>query len=227
MKKGNIASWAEAVTREVYYTWRDRYRRVWPHGVAVFYSPVVQNPELMIISYQPGGNKEDFAREERRFKQGHFEVRDNEFVSANYAMATKVRRVFGFEGGLEALSHSVIFPLIFFRAPAVHVWRSGVHSKVRKRMEEFCFSKVQEIIRKLAPKKILVVGIKTYDALTQILDSVKKEKILYRRQGRNKRMVISATSGGTSLLAVPHLSGSRISRDDFEDIQSSLKKWLA
>jgi len=107
----NVKTWAENITKEIYTEYRDKYS-FWKYGIKVFYSPVVANPPLMIISYQPGGTESDF--EDRNcFEKGDFRLQNfNSYLETNHTMSRRVRSFFAFDGGLDLLKASVVFPLI-------------------------------------------------------------------------------------------------------------------
>lgn len=224
----NINTWAENLTQEIYSEYKSKYF-FWKHGIKVFYSPVTLNPRLMIISYQPGGTEKHFEDEDKNlFENGDFRVQNfNSYSETNHAIARRVRNFFDFAGGLELLKSSVVFPLIFFRAPTISAWRKEIPGRTRLEMEAFCFSKVKEIIEKLQPQEILVLGIETYDRLKDILGSVKNETILHVHQTSGRRMVIRAETGGHKLFAIIHPSGARVSTADWEVIRKLFEKEIA
>lgn len=227
MSNYNVKNWAERLTEEVYDTWKNEYPDYLP-GVKVFYSPVILNPDLMIISYQPGGNETHFENEDKiRFKEGDFSIKNNEFMVADYRIARMARDFFNFNGGEDILKKNVIFPLIFFRAASVRVWRGIRPVEKRRQMEQFCFLKVKDIIEKVVPKRILVIGLATtYDALNNLLD-ISDENILYRRNGQSigARMAVSSRSGVQNIFAIAHLSA-RISKSDRIELSKLFFRWF-
>src|SRR5438874_13767284 len=77
----DITSWAQKLTSEVYLTWQTKYG-YWENGFKVFYSPVKNQPNLLIIGYQPGGDQADFAREDKHpFENGDFRLPSNNLYS--------------------------------------------------------------------------------------------------------------------------------------------------
>lgn len=224
----DITKWAENLTKEIYSEYINKYS-FWKHGIKVFYSPVVTKPDLMIISYQPGGTEKNYIEEEKdSFEKGDFHLQAfNSYVETTYTMSRRVRSLFDFDSGFKILSKSVVFPLIFFRAPTISAWRKELPKQQRVAMEEFCFSKVKEIIQELQPKKILILGVETYDQLKEILGDVTDEKILHARNNGGTRMAISSKCNSCSLFAVSHPSGSRISKADWNFLRELLKEELS
>lgn len=219
--------WAENLTQEIYSIYQRKYS-FWKPGLKLFYSPVVFKPQLMIISYQPGGSEEHYANEDRdRFDAGDFSLpTTNDYVSKNHVMSRRIRSFFDFKSGMELLKNSVVFPLIFFRSPTIRAWRKELPKSARVEMEELCFQKTEEIIHVLQPQRILILGIETYQIIKKMLGSIQNEKILHTRGNNASRMAISAQYGICSIFAVMHPSGSRISKNDWRILQELFEKEL-
>jgi len=215
--------WAENITRDVYSEYINKYS-FWKYGIKVFYSPVTFRPKLMIISYQPGGDEKDYEKEEKKdYEKEDFHLQNfNSYVDTNHLMSRKVRSLFDFNGGLELLKNSVVFPLIFFRSPTISIWKQ--ENPQRDKMEKFSFSKVKEIIDKLQPQKILILGMKTYDELKYILGTAENEKVLHKRGPSNERMALSSKCGGYKLFAITHPTGARINTSDWDSIRKLFEK---
>jgi hypothetical protein len=93
-------------------------------------------------------------------------------------------------------------------------------------MEELCISKIDEILEKTNPEKILILGMETYSRFKKIFGSETNEKILYKRSINNSKMVISSTIGKYSVLAIIHPTGSRISTGDWNSIKILFHTWI-
>lgn len=223
----DLNTWAKNLTREVYQEWQIKYP-TWKPGIKVFYSPVHKDPELMIISYQPGGDESHYKKEDRvNYEKGDFSIKQNEFVATDYPMAKRVRDFFNYSESQELLNKSVILPLIFFRAPDVKNWKNKIINPSRKKMEAYCYNKVTEIIKRIKPNKILVIGINTYFELKQkVLDDITNEMILHTRPNTNERMVISSECEEIKLFAIAHLTGVRISKNDWNIMKAEFHKWV-
>lgn len=63
--------WSENFTEEVYREWKENYSNI-ETGVKTFYTPVAENPQLMIIGYNSGGEKNSFQEDRERFENGDF-----------------------------------------------------------------------------------------------------------------------------------------------------------
>jgi hypothetical protein len=219
----NIQSWAENLTREVYEAWKNRYSD-WDAGIKVFYSQPIEDPELVIIGYQPGGNYTHFKNEdEDKFAKGNFTISKNEFITTGYRMAKRMREFFGPEH-IDVLEKSVIFPLVFFRAPRISTWRSWGNSK---EAEMFCFLKIEEIIQKLKPKTILVLGLATYEKMSTFL-KMNDEMFLYlETKEKGKRKVgATAITDRVRVFAMLHPTGARISNEHRKELKRLFFDWF-
>lgn len=200
-----LEKWAEDITRDVFLKWKSDYS-FWKPGFKVFYSPVRERPHVMIISLNPGGNGENFrSKDVVRFEQGDFSVpSSHEYVKRDYIMAKKIRRFF--EGHDRLLEQSVAFTVLFFRSRNFREWRRLSPGK-RKDMENFSYETVREIIDRVKPRNILVVGYRTHRILKRhVLGDVDGERW---ERGKNMRRYISAEWNGVRIFCVPHLSGAR------------------
>lgn len=212
----NLEKWAEQLTKEVYDTWKSKYYS--KAGFKIFFGPVISNPKLMIISLNPGGNGKNFRKENLvNFKKGDFSLpKQNEYVTKEHRMAKKLKKFF--YQHIDLLDSSVAFPILFFRSKNFRLWKKR-HEKIkRKEMEEFCYDIVEEILKRIKPKILLVIGFKTYDRLKEykIID-IKNEK---PHDGKKKRKIAySAQWNNIPVLVTLHLTGARISIHDFAKIQ--------
>ncbi len=219
----DITTWAHNLTKDIYDTWTAKYA-FWKPGIKVFYSPAVQNPKLLIVTMQPGGGEEDFEKEDKtRFEQGDFAVHANDYIETNYRMAVKTRDFF--DANLTLLKESVIVPLVFFRTPSVHVWDKELSPQKKAEMEKYSFSKTKEIVDTVNPEKILVIGIKTYKKLKELLGTVGNETVLHKRAGNGEPMAITADYDGKKIFAVIHFTGARLNKTDWKALKELFRNW--
>lgn len=216
--------WAENLTKEVYEEWKNKYPN-YENGFKVFYSVPHEDPELMIISFQPGGNHTHFREENfENYLVGDFSINENSYIGNNHKMSKMVRRLFShIENGLILLEKSTIIPLIFFRASSVEKWENEAQ---RENMEKFCFEKLAEVLSYIKPKKILIIGFKTFNKLNdnKILKFSNKE-IFCTRSKNGDALAFFCNSGDVKVFVTTHLSGSRISNIDMERLSESFSVW--
>ncbi len=213
----NSDEWAKKIVEKVYIEWKTKYRESCKFGFKMFYSPVKENPDIMIIGYNPGVSKDSLKKweiyQEEKLEKGDFSLpSEHEYLTKTYRLANKMRKFFeGSEKREQLLKESVKINLIFFRSKNVREWKK-IEKLERIEIEDFCLNIVKEIIMKLKPKIILIEGIGTYRKLRkflQIEDELKNP--LYREAKWND----------VKLFAIPHPTGSRIKGDDWNNIKKS------
>ena len=160
----DITKWAENLTEKVYNEWKTKYS-FWKPGFAVFSAPVRYRPELMIISLNPGGGGKDFQRKDySKFQNGNFSIpKQNHYVTYNNKFAKETRNLF--EGNDDVLKTSMVTRVLFFRSENMSYWKDHNPQKTRSAMEKFSYDKLQQILDKVKPKKLLVIGMDTYRRL--------------------------------------------------------------
>ncbi|MEK7563307.1 MAG: hypothetical protein AAB544_02850 [Patescibacteria group bacterium] len=220
----NILEWAQKITKDIYLEFK---KYDWEYGIKVFYTPVTQdNPPLVLISYQPGGDRGYYEREDKNnFEAGNFlPPEKNVYCIVENAMSRHIRALF--QCAPNFLDQMVAFPLIFFRAPDVKTWKREMGDR-RKYVENFCFEKVKEILNRLKPKKIVILGIDTYLLMVRksILMDVKDEKEILGVKN-NRRLAITSMIGKQKIFAMLHPTGARISKEDRDAIQREFCKWI-
>jgi hypothetical protein len=223
----NINTWAKKVTSDIYNFYKKEFP-TWKYGIKTFYSPVNERPPLAIISYQPGEGEQRYAKEDKvPFEKGNFRPpMSNVYIDENNKMAKKIKDLFDFDG-LETLKKSVVFPLIFFRAPSVKIWKKESGKEDRNKIETFCFDKVKEIIERIRPKKILLLGTSTTYEEFKKINPLQNEQILHTRGKRKERMFIIADYKECKIFAIIHPTGARISSKDWDELKKLVKKNLS
>lgn len=226
----DLNEWAVNLTKSIYlkYQENETLKNI-DNGVKVFYSPVAENTKLMIIGYQPGGNDEHYAREDKNaFEDGDFRLpKQNIYIVNPGRMAQTLRdKVFSFVGGIQMLESSIAFNLIFFRAPSIGIWRSYLPNNETDNIEKFCFVKTKEIIKKLKPQMIMVLGMQTYDILKNSMFSklIKKETIY--KFGRQRRLAIITETSNQNIFTIIHPSGAQVSDKDWLAIKELFKEQI-
>jgi len=231
-----LTKWAQNIQKKVYEKWEKEYPYV-KSGIGVFYSSVIQEPEMMIISYQPAVPKNGFNKS----KEDFCKIKDKDSANSYYnlekksPMSVEVRKFFNFDNGSkewknkkqeQLLKNSVIFPLIFFCSPNIKEWRKVCN---RKEMEKFCFPKVVEIIERIKPQRILFIGVSTYKKLKKLSDEICEEEVLYCRttkNGRKEKMAIKTKFEGHEIFVTMHFTGARIKIEDGNKVRDMFQKWL-
>lgn len=210
-----VTQWAESLTADVDKIWSEH--AFLKNGFAVFYSPVIPNPELLIVGFNPGGDSSSFDR-----ARANQIPKQHEYLYENFAIAKKMRSLFESIEALPALERSVKTNLLFFRSPSIAHWNK-VNPKHRSKLETFCGGKVGEIIAVLRPRFILAEGIKTYTHLRKSLGLQSEERAI---KSKNRTLFVSTKSSGTYILGIIHPTGARISHSEWDTIRKELKRCL-
>jgi len=171
-------------------------------GFAVFYCPVPEYTDLLILGFNPGGGSNDFDQK-GAIPQQH------EYVDCNYPLAKATRELFGQSGYLWLLKQSVKSNLQFFRTKNVASWNQ-IAEETRQELTEFCDQGVKEIVSRLRPKAILLEGVQTFDVFrSRIFPSLLCERNVSDARLRGRRVYISQHSSMGLIVGILHLSGAR------------------
>lgn len=92
-------------------------------------------------------------------------------------------------------------------------------------MENLCYDRVIEILEKIRPKKILVLGFGTYRRLKKyIVDDIPKEKSI--TGFTNRKLVYLSSWNKIPIFCMIHPTGNRINQKDWIKIKSKLYTFL-
>jgi hypothetical protein len=189
----------------------------------------------MIISLNPGGSNasvRSFQSEKERFERGDFSSpRELSYWTRNYGMSKRVKDLFG-ERTYLLREQTVAFPVCFFRS---RTW-DEMPRPTRQKMKRFCFPIAKEIIHMMPPKRILVIGFKTYDYLREdILRRVnngdfKDTKTLFRNGGDRllEESKWESSWGIIPVLTTLHLTGALgISSEERGILRQRFHDWVS
>ena len=223
MKQSEIESWAQELTEKIFQEWKSEYL-FWESGFEVFYSPVMYKPELMIISLNPGGTQKDFKDlDYTNFQNNNFAPPvKNRYVTTDYRFAKKMQCLF--EEHEEVLKKSVVTTTLLFRSKSISFWKKENPKEFRLPMEEFAYDQVKEMLEEIQPKKLLVVGIGAYKRLEKHVIAIEEEEEIdnFDSVGR----VISAKTKQIDIMAIPHITGARLSNENMNKIKKHLSNFL-
>lgn len=211
-----VEEWAESLEEEVFNYWKQNHED-WKGGFRVFYGPVSAEPELLILGYQPGGDPEDFKRDHLdRLSNGDFSPPDrHEYLTSDYTIARRMRRKV-FKDDNEILSRSVKSNAIFFRAKNIARWKR-VPDEKRRDMEKFSLQKVEEMIKTLNPKSVLIEGMATWDLMKSYFDF--EDECIVRRS--NARLLCVSEHQDPIFTGIIHPS-TRVSDENWARVRSEL-----
>ena len=203
----HMEAWAADITHQVHAKWLE-YQTYVPNGYRVFYGPVVRKGGLMIIGFNPGGDKSTF--QERLVPTTH------EYLWESYAIARRMRDILG----VEAIEKSVKLNRIFFKTRSMKEWQAVEKTK-RKELDVYCRDVVKTIVERIEPEIIIVEGFASYTLLSNELAlGVHKERWVCNANGR-RLMVFRGKCVG-----IIHPSGARLSKADVTLIKATLGEFI-
>lgn len=214
----DVHNWAEDLVDEVCEKWK-RSANMYDfseHGFRVFYSPVYQNPDLMIIGFNPANGEKPFSKEDDcQVPVVH------EYLCHDSRMARRMKYLFeGIEKD-EWLEASIKLNLIFFRSENEVQWES-LDRVIRDDLEMFCFNKVNDIIDTLKPRYIMTEGLRVFDILVRsVLMGCDEPEVKIGIGGR--KIYARSRCGHTHIIGLAHLTKDRISYPEWDIIKKYLK----
>ena len=198
---------AEAGCREIYAEARQQYAdaeaQLGPSalGFRVLYGPPIVGAPYLFMGYQPGGREIQSLRHHESWPE------QCDYATETWPLAKKVRLVWGDD----IVARCTGLNAIFFRAPSIKDWLR-VARPLRGQLEEFSLQRAKAIIVALQPKRLVLVGLGTFDRL------LVGEPCLWGDRGR----VLAKTGSlwGYDAIGVAHLSGARLSSADLERLRA-------
>jgi hypothetical protein len=206
---------AEEVCRSIYEETARLYKASAPNvagqdlGYRILYGPPVVRPEYMFIGFQPGGQGDSVRVEQLRSwpPECEYALDRPSLKAAGWAqpkLALNMQKVWG----VPILKRSTGLNAIFFRSPKMEDW-ARIEKGLRTELEEFSRGRVRRIVGALRPKRLAVIGLGTFDWLTD-------------RQGASvatcngRALVKRGKLWGALAFGVMHLSGARLSGTDLD-----------
>lgn len=211
---------ASTIIHKVHDEWK-QHEPLYKHGYAVFYGKVNPNPSLLFIGLNPGGNQVGLdwkADALNKLSEEQDYIRYAQ--QADYPLAQRTYQLFEEIGQRELLSTSVKTNLVFFRSPN---WK--VLPKKAMAMS-LCQPIVKEIIHELRPRVLLCESIAVLDWVVSFLNKEQPLKRVQMQKRGNRRKYVSLNSdkdhSTAKVIGITHLSGSRPSREDLNEIKRRL-----
>lgn len=207
---------AEQVCRKVYEETRVFYAEKAPqlgdaaYGFRVLYGPPLTNAPILFIGFQPGGSTQSA---EQGLKDGEHEgwPMRCEYAVAPWRLASRLREIWD----IPTLERCTGLNAIFFRAPSITAW-NGISPKLRSEIEAFSLARAARVTRALAPQRIVIIGLGTFDRLTRgYPELVSDHRVLVKR----------GELWGAPAFGIVHVSGARVSRNDIAKLKGYFSKW--
>jgi len=191
----------------------------------IFYSPVHAHPDLMIIGANPGFDSDDDTKAPPDTNLFYDPIGRN---PKEWKISPAMRKLFQPAGQEEMLRNSVVLNLLFFKSRCLgrHAgtgqgWRDNRDANVRHEIEHYCRHKVEQIVSQLAPARILVLGLATWDKLAE-----PQAKLVARRRGLRGRLAVAGTVFNRSALGIIHPTGAQIRYDERRELANHLGAFL-
>ncbi|MDL1955774.1 MAG: hypothetical protein LWW95_01785 [Candidatus Desulfofervidus auxilii] len=195
------------------------YSSLWKSGFSVFYSPVSQNPQFMLIGINPGGDESCF--DETRDSKIPLE---HEYFKENYLLAKTMRYIFEKAGLEQELKQSVKTNLNFFRSKGEKQWNE-IEANLKKEIESFCEKRIKEFIEVAKPRVIFCEAFSVLERLLKILNQETSQLMIdYRSSKPSNRLYRLYQSFKfkdfyvNGIIGIPHPTGSvpRLSKNEEE-----------
>ena len=159
------------------------YSSLWKSGFSVFYSPVSQNPQFMLIGINPGGDERCF--DETRDSKIPLE---HEYFKENYPLAEIMRDIFKQAGLEQELKQSIKTNLNFFRSKGEKQWNE-IEANLKKEIESFCEKRIKEFIEVAKPRVIFCEAFSVLERLLKILNQETSQlRIAHRSSKPSNRL---------------------------------------
>lgn len=203
------------VITKIYSDLRTFYADVSPamgphaYGARILYSPPTRKARVMFVGAQPGGT-------ERKLDIKWPD--SNEYADAARFLGATLRKMVDAE---ILRKYTVGTNVNFFRAPSDKLYRKYVGLKLRHKIQKFCLPRVFRLIDEMDPRTVFCIGFKAFKALHPI-----NEKLEEMRHNKKGILVRTGEIAGRPVVAVPHLTGCRISRVDMNTIGERLRALL-
>jgi len=194
----------------------------WEHGFAVFYSPPIARPDLLLVGFNPGVSSDaepDFVLDTALAVP----ERHDYFQPRPYRLAGAMIRLFEDIDRRALLERSVKVNLIPFRSRDKRQWRA-LPAAVRAELEDVSRQIFLDIVHALEPARILTEGLETFDTALRWLGFA-PGTVIRGRRGRRIYARVAAPSG-PAVIGIPHLSWP-VAREDVATIAIRLRADLA
>ena len=212
--------YAVEIINKVESEWKSK-AKYYKNGYAVFYGRVNVNSRLMLIGANPGGQQTKRNWKKEALNQLDKDMEYIKYCDSNdYQLAKKTCAVFRKNGHLELLKAAVKTNLIFFRSKDLESLQQ------KKAAEKFCHPIVLQSIKNIRPKILLCEGMGVLDRVKSFFPERDLEPIREYKRNSRKYSSYRYIDGDSPkiLIGITHLSGSRPSKEDINQITEYLKK---
>ncbi len=213
---------AQQVIDAVHGRWAANNQK-YPAGYAVFYSALRESPTLLLLGLNPGGDERDFSGEKERVRSRDESMEYVKYGCENgYRLAQKTVQLFESIGKKDLLRGSVKTNLNFFRSKK---WVELGREDAR-----FCENLAFKVIRDIRPKVLFCESLFVFDSvLRNLYKGIALKSLQHYSRGKRRKYESYLTNASTLprlIIGITHLTGSRPSREDMEEIGRRLREDL-
>ncbi|MBX2956287.1 MAG: hypothetical protein KF846_09030 [Cyclobacteriaceae bacterium] len=214
MSKDRLTEWGNALIEKVK---KERIQlRQKPLEFSIFYSPLRQNPRLMIIGDNPGGQMDE---------PGLYEIpKIHEYIdpAQDYKIARMIReKILKGEILHKVLIDSVKTNRIFFRTPDLNTLESMEN---KNKIIDYCKNILVDIIKTIQPRNILAESFGTFRSLSNI------EETILTKPNSTKPLLLRGQFEGIQVFGINHPSRAsyhRIGDADWDAVNKELERSLS
>ncbi|MCS0495931.1 hypothetical protein NVS89_12555 [Ancylobacter sp. MQZ15Z-1] len=185
-------------------------------GFRILYGPPRVATPLLFLGDQPGGGEKD---NRKGLADGERESwpETSDYATACWKLAKRIRNVWDDP----PMGESTGLNLNFFRSASQGEWRR-LPLSLRAKLEEFSLPRAVRIVRALAPRHIVVIGLGTFQRVVGVAEAAAVRHALVSDRGR----VLGRTGElwGSPATGVLHLSGAHISVEDRQKLNAFLRE---
>lgn len=175
-----------------------------------FNAPPVHQTPFLFIGYRRGGGADDFKYETHLGSHLTWPP-ESEYATASWSLARHMRNMFHPAVNLE---RCVGLNAIFLRCPNITEYTQNLDTETRQKVERFCLERVHRIIDAIDPQKIVTIGFSTL----KLFGGTEPHAI----NAKGRVLTRGGQIGGRGAIAMLHLSGARISKEDRARIRDSV-----
>jgi len=182
-------------------------------GFEILMGPPLKRPPIVFIGYQPGNGS--LSVEQAR--QAGYEQewpKTNEYLTASWPLAKRMRRMFG----VELLQQCVGLNAIFVRSRSAHTYVRSLSRHDRRAVRAFCLEEVGKLVRAMDPRLVVVIGFSTLELFGAGTADL--------RNHSGRVLTRFGEVHGRRAIATLHLTGSQIANADIDRIASQVKQYL-
>jgi hypothetical protein len=187
-------------------------------GFKILNGPPHYKAPVFLISYQPGGS--EHAQKKCKPSECTWPERLEHVYEHEWKLSKRLQNLF--EPLPVPLESCVALNAIFFRAPEISAWNKALPAETRKRVRKFCIPHVEQILRLVNPKLIIVNGFATL----KLFGVRQKWEDVLSSETRGLILIKKGQLANCPTLAINHLSGFRYRTNERENLYNQLRELI-